>query len=207
MVIAALQRAFRSLRPYGSTADGPINIGPHSYGRPRIYSYKSDPPVHIGAYCSIAKEVTIFAGSNHRTDWVSTYPFRILLNLRGAWEDGHPASKGPVVIGNDVWLGHGSTILSGVTIGDGAVVAARAVVTRDVRPYAIVAGNPAREIRRRFSDQQIERLQQIAWWNWPDSIVRQAIPDLSSPGIDLFIERYGASCRSHKGEPNGGTCE
>ena len=100
-------------------------------------------------------------------------------------------SKGPVVIGHDVWIGRGATILSGVTIGDGAVVAAHSVVTKSVGPYSIVAGNPARLVRQRFSEDQTAALLRICWWDWPIETIREAWPLLLSDGIDVFIEKYG----------------
>ena len=171
---------------------GQLTIGPHTYGKPLVVAYPNEPPVRIGAYCSIASDVTIFAGGNHRVDWVSTFPFRAVLGLPGAFSDGHPASKGSVTVGNDVWLGYGATVMSGIEVGDGAVIAAKAVVTQDVAPYSVVAGCPAREIRRRFSPVQISALLEIAWWEWSDSAVQRAIPDLCSADIDGFIDKYGA---------------
>lgn len=165
-------------------------MGPHSYGRPHVIAFPNEPTVRIGRYCSVAPQVTIFAGGNHRVDWVSTYVFNSVPGLSQQLTDTHPASKGPVIIENDVWIGYGATVMSGVRVGDGAVVAARAVVTRDVRPYAIVAGCPAREVRRRFSDAQIAELLAIAWWNWSDSEVESAVPHLCSAEIETFIERY-----------------
>ena len=101
-------------------------------------------------------------------DWVSTYPFSALSYWRAGHITGHPKTQGDVIIGNDVWIGMDAIILSGVRIGDGAVVAARTVVNRDVSNYSVVAGNPAREIRRRFDDKSIDALCQIAWWKLAD---------------------------------------
>jgi hypothetical protein len=111
--------------------------------------------------------------------------------MPGALRDGLPRSKGDVHIGNDVWIGHGASILSGVSIGDGAVVGANAMVTRDVRAYAIVAGNPAREIRRRFPDEVVAQLEAAAWWDWPEADIRAAVGFLSSDRIEEFL-RYAA---------------
>ena len=169
--------------------EGRVEIGRHTYGTPRIVMYRGDTGrVRIGAFCSIAEDVEIYLGGNHRHDWVSSFPFRTRFALPGAYEDGHPATKGDVVIGNDVWLGRGSTIFSGVTIGNGAVVGARAVVTKDVRPYAVVAGNPGREVARRFSDEQIARLERVEWWAWPDEKVLDRVPMLTSDKIDEFLD-------------------
>lgn len=129
-------------------------------------------------------------GGNHRPDWVSTYPFRFMLDLPGALEDGHPATKGDIEVGHDVWIGRGARIMSGVTVGNGAVVGAAAVVAGDVRPYAIVVGNPAREVRRRFGEEAIAALERIAWWDWPDERIVEAVPLLSSAQIDRFITEH-----------------
>ena len=102
---------------------------------------------------------------------------------------GHPATKGNVIIGNDVWIGYKATIMSGVTIGDGAVIGACSVVTKDVKPYEIVAGNPAKVIRKRFSDEIIIQLLKIAWWNWPIEKIKAEIEFLCNNNIEKFIER------------------
>jgi len=149
-----------------------LHIGKHTYGRPQIISFAGDNgTITIGKYCSIARKVKIFAGGNHRIDWVSTYPFRIVFNFPGKYEDGNPKSNGPVKIGNDVWLAHGSTIMSGTTVGDGAVVATNALVFKDVPPYAIVGGNPAEVIEYRFAEREIAALLAIRWWDWEEEKV------------------------------------
>ena len=120
----------------------------------------------IGKYCSIARGVRFFLGSgNHPTEFVSTFPFPLV----GFGGDATFLldRSGDIVVGNDVWFGNGATVLPGVTIGDGAVIGASAVVASDVRPYAIVVGNPGREVRRRFSDADVEWLCALKWWNWP----------------------------------------
>jgi serine acetyltransferase len=103
------------------------------------------------------------------------------------------ASKEDVEIGNDVWIGDTATLLSGVRIGNGAVIGARSVVTKDVPPYAIVVGNPARIARLRFTPEQISALERIAWWNWPLHKIREAAPLLLSPSIEEFIARYSSA--------------
>ena len=155
-----------------------------------VYAWDSSTCLHIGAYCSITYNVQILLGGEHRTDWVTTSPLRVLSRLPGADQDGHPRSKGDVVIGNDVWLGLGSIILSGVTVGDGAVVGAGSVVTKDVPSFAIVAGNPARVIRYRFTPEIREALSRIAWWNWPHERVLGAVDLLCCGDIDRFIEMH-----------------
>jgi chloramphenicol O-acetyltransferase type B len=172
-----------------------MRVGRHTYGQNRITvrHWGEDATLTIGNFCSIAEDVTVFLGGNHRVDWVTTFPFPEFTYrwkaARGV--EGHPATKGDVTIGNDVWLGSGSTIMSGVTIGDGAVIGARSMVTRDVEPYAIVAGNPARMIRPRFSPGVVEQLLRIAWWNWSDEQVETAIPMLCDERIERFVGEYG----------------
>lgn len=159
--------------------DARIVVGDCTYGQPKFMIWEPHERITIGKFCSIAEGVTIFAGGEHRLDWISTYPMRIMLNEAGAHQDGHPHTKGPTVIGNDVWLGFGSTVLSGVTIGHGAVVGAGAVVARDVEPYSIVAGNPARLVRARLDAGLAKRLLAVAWWDWPLETIRQQIGQLN----------------------------
>ncbi|CAC5340101.1 Virginiamycin A acetyltransferase [Planktothrix rubescens CCAP 1459/22] len=121
----------------------------------------------IGKFCSIASDVKfIMNGGNHRTDWLTNYPFPVFGN---GWESAMPDSwpfKRNTVIGNDVWIGYGATIMPGINIRDGAIIGAQSVVTRDVPSYRIVGGNPAQEIRKRFEDSMIEDLLNIRWWDW-----------------------------------------
>lgn len=125
--------------------------------------------LRIGKFCAIASGVEfILNGGNHLVDALSSYPFSIFgYGWEHAMEGRGFPNKGDITVGNDVWLGYRSVILAGVTIGDGAIVGAYSVVTKDVPPYTIVAGNPAKEIRRRFSDMEIERLLNLKWWDWP----------------------------------------
>ena len=163
-------------------------VGPHSYGTFRIRIGKGERGrVRIGDYCSMAQGVQFSLGGNHRVDWVTTYPFRVILGLPGAWTDGHPRPEGEIVVGNDVWIGAEALILAGVTIGDGAVIAARAVVTGDVAPYAIVGGIPAREIRRRFTPEQIDALLALRWWEWPEDRIRAHVDLLCSPDVEGLL--------------------
>jgi chloramphenicol O-acetyltransferase type B len=176
------------LTPEEAVAAGRAVVGPHTYGPFRLCIGKGERwHLEIGDYCSIADGVQFGLGGNHRVDWVSTYPFRIMFGLPGAWQDGHPRPEGDIVVGNDVWLGTDALIMPGVRIGDGAVVTARAVVTRDVAPYAIVGGLPAREIRRRFSPAQIEGLLALRWWDWPEATVREHVELLASGDVERLL--------------------
>jgi len=109
---------------------------------------------------------------------------------------GYPHTKGEVVIGSDVWIGQDALILSGVTIGHGSVIAARSVVTKDVQPYSIVAGNPARHIRFRFPEETIRSLLEIAWWDWPSIKIQEAWPMLQSSRVEDFITQYSTAPHS-----------
>lgn len=165
-----------------------VSVGDFTYGIPEVLEFKYDSTrVEIGKFCSIAKNVTIICGGLHRTDWVTTYPFNCFIrdynNIKG-----HPVTKGNIIIGNDVWIGQGVTILSGVKIGDGAVIAANATVTKDVEPYTIVGGIPARFIKARFDEKVIKQLLKVRWWDWNYEKIYDAIPILQSNQIDKLIE-------------------
>lgn len=123
----------------------------------------------IGKFCQIASGVTfIMNGANHLQDSVSTFPFAIFgEDWKDAMEGKSYPTKGDTEIGNDVWIGFDATIMPGVKIGDGAIIGSKSVVTKDVEPYSIVGGNPARLIRKRFSEQRIEELMEMKWWDWP----------------------------------------
>ena len=168
--------------------DDRVEVGCNTYGNPKLLLWSESEKIKIGKYCSIADEVCIFGGGEHRVDWVTTYPLRIAFGLEGASQDGHPASKGPTLIGNDVWIGYGAKILSGVTVGHGAVIAAGAVVAKDVTAYSIVTGNPATLNRYRFEKEEIEALLAIQWWDWPQHEIVEAAPFLSSHQIGTFIQ-------------------
>jgi acetyltransferase-like isoleucine patch superfamily enzyme len=164
-------------------------IGDFTYGRPKVIAFTKDTRLIIGKFCSIAANVKIVLGADHRMDWVSTYPFPALGKI---WPEangvkGHPASKGDVVIGNDVWIAEGAVILSGVKIGNGAVIGSQAVVSKDVAPYAVVSGNPARLVKNRFDEDTIDMLLQIQWWNWPVEKIRQHMHLICSQKIDEFL--------------------
>lgn len=142
----------------------------------------------IGKYCSIASGVKFMMGGNHghRHDWIATYPLDIIERSEAKTKRKKMAGylpKGDTIIGNDVWFGFESFIMPGVKIGDGAIIAARAVVTKDVAPYTIVGGNPAKQIRQRFSDEDIAILLKLKWWDWSDDKIRANIENLRSGNI------------------------
>lgn len=144
----------------------------------------------IGKFCSIACGTKfIFNCANHTLKSLSTYTFPLFFEewdlpkseLASAWDN-----KGDIIIGNDVWIGYDAVIMAGVTIGDGAIIGTRAVVTKDVAPYSIVGGVPAREIRKRFAPDVIERLRALQWWSWQEEKIRKAISAIQSGDIEAL---------------------
>jgi chloramphenicol O-acetyltransferase type B len=172
-------------------AKGLLVIGRHSYGSPKVWMYRgSECKVIIGNFGSIGPGVQFIAGGIHPPSWVSTYPFRIKWKMNGAYDDGMPETRGDIIIGSDVWLGTDVVVLSGLNIGHGAIVATRSVVTHSIPPYAIVAGSPARIVKYRFDADIVDRLIKIAWWEWDDEKIHEAVPLLSSGNMDQFLLRY-----------------
>lgn len=166
-------------------------IGAHSYGCPKVRFAESGSKLTIGRFCSIADRVEIMLGGNHRADWASTYPFAA---FRQSWPrpdrsaSSHEATRGDVVIGSDVWIGSGALIMSGVTIGHGAIIGARSVVSRNVSPYSVAAGNPARLVRQRFPDPLVAGLLETAWWELSDEDVAALMPLLASERVSDLID-------------------
>ncbi|WP_301539625.1 CatB-related O-acetyltransferase [Paenibacillus sp. NEAU-GSW1] len=173
--------------------NGNTYIGPYTYGEPLVLAYGVSNIVVIGKFCSIANGVTIMLGGNHRYDWGTTYPFSAFMP-EYSYIANVSRSNGNVIIGNDVWLGMGATIMSGVTIGDGACIATNAQVTKNVPPYAIVGGNPARVIKYRFPQHIIDRMMEIKWWEWEPQQIEQVIPLLMSenfPAVFRYAKIFG----------------
>lgn len=142
----------------------------------------------IGKFCMIASDATfIMNGGNHLTEATTAYPFAI---FGGAWQDAmkdksYP-TKGDTIIGNDVWIGHGATIMPGVQIGDGAIIATKSVVTKNVEPYTIVGGNPAKPIKKRFSEVTISKLLELQWWHWDIEKITKNVQVLTSDPSKLL---------------------
>lgn len=145
--------------------------------------------LEIGKFCSIAADASfVLNGGNHFADRLSSYPFPIF----GCWGEPDPGpwpNKGGITIGHDVWIGWDAVIMPGVSIGHGAIIAAKSVVTRDVAPYTIVGGNPGQVIRKRLPEADIERLLALGWWDWPLEAIRAASDALMKADIDA-LERF-----------------
>ncbi len=143
----------------------------------------------IGKFCALARGVKfIMNGANHKLSGISTYPFQIFGN---GWEQVTPLPgelpyKGDTVIGNDVWIGYDVLVMPGVTIGDGAIISSRSVVTGDVAPYTVVGGNPARQLKERFAPEVAARLQAIAWWDWPAEHITANLPFIVAGDVELL---------------------
>ena len=169
-------------------------IGEYTYGTPMVLGQIFHPQIRlkIGKFCSIGHGVTIYLGMLHRVDFVTTYPFLVFPD---DWpkskyvriEDATRFSRGDVIIGNDVWIGDRATILSGVRIGDGAVIGAGSVVAKDVEAYSIVAGNPARPKRKRFDEEIIKKLLEIKWWDWPVEKINDNLNVICSDNVSEML--------------------
>ncbi|WP_297835604.1 CatB-related O-acetyltransferase [Pseudomonas sp.] len=168
-----------------------LSFGVGTYGIPDVVEFDNDSVLKVGAYTSIAAGVKILLGGEHRTDWVTTYPFPAIIDEVSDILD-HSPSKGDVIIGSDCWICTNVVILSGVTIGHGAIVAAGAIVSRDVAPFSVVGGNPCKFIRWRFDEATRETLLRSAWWDWPVDEVKSVARTLSSSDIDTFIRYINA---------------
>ncbi|MPV48519.1 antibiotic acetyltransferase [Pseudactinotalea sp. HY160] len=168
-------------------------IGRYSWGHLSVTSRTPGCTLRIGRFCSFAHGCHVLLGGEHRTDFVSTYRFGAYAPFRdpaGLLPAETSTSRGDVTIGNDVWIGHGSIILSGVTLGDGVVVGAGSVVRQSVPPYAIVAGNPARVAGFRFEPEQIAALLRIRWWDWSEERLTGAMGRIMSTDVQGFIDAY-----------------
>jgi len=165
-----------------------VSVGKGTYGLIRTYSYDENAVVSVGSFTSIASVTLLLGGGHHHRD-VSSYPFRIVYTNR---PEESSRSRGQIRIGNDVWIGHDVFVLDNVVIGDGAVLAAKSVVTRDVPPYAVVAGNPAVVKSYRFTPDDIQILIESQWWDMPDDLLKMH-PDIF---YDTDVERFASLIKS-----------
>lgn len=169
-----------------------IGVGTYASSEPLIRPHHPNNQVLIGKFCSIANSVTIFAGGNHPIDFVSTHPLKLFFGAGDfpGWTNDCGDGNEITSIGNDVWLGHGCTILSGANIGDGAIIGAQAVVRGQIPPYAIVMGNPAIIVRYRFDEQIINQLLALKWWDWPIEKIKSEVSVLTSNNITNFLNQH-----------------
>ena len=169
-----------------------ISLGKYSYAcNPKILWNVDDSDVTCGKFVSIAENVTMFLGNGigHDANFITTYPFgQIHKNVFTDVKNNSKNTNGSIIIGNDVWIGYGSTIMSGITIGDGAIISANSHVVKSVDPYSIVGGNPAKYIKYRFSPEQIKNLLEIKWWDWSEHRINKYMNLMLSYDIDELIE-------------------
>ena len=168
-------------------------VGKWSYGKPKIFRWDWESVLIIGNFCSLGPDIDFYMGGNHRVDWISTSPlaatqfhdtFTKSKNIKN-----FNSSKGDILIGHDVWIGGKTTILSGVKIGTGAVIAAGSMVVNDVEPYTISGGNPNKFIRKRFEDNLIKKLLDSKWWNLSDEQINNLSSSLLSDNFDEFFNK------------------
>lgn len=162
-----------------------IEIGRYTYGCPSVRTGGGIAQLIIGKFCEFGPDVSIHLITDHHVDWITPYDLDVLANGRpNGYKKEDLVFKGDVVIGNDVWIGERVIILPGVKIGDGCVIGAGSVVAKDVEPYSVVVGNPCRTIRKRFNDDEIQKLLQIQWWNWTDTDIYNAIDVLQNSDVE-----------------------
>lgn len=165
--------------------------GDHTYGE--IWTMSRTGNIRTGKYCSVGNNVrAIMVG--HNSHWITAYPFSS-REMRAAWPgseaiQGHPRFMGDIEIGNDVWIGSDVLLLGGITIGNGAIIGAGSVVDKNVQAYAVVAGNRAQIIKYRFTDWDIEALELIQWWDWPEEKILENLPLLCSTDIGRFLQKH-----------------
>jgi len=184
---------------HGKIGNSPVAIGRYTYGEEnlKVKEWGEGATLRIGSFCSIAANVTCFLGGNHRTDWITTYPFGHIFGEQMGIDPvkGHPKTNGDIIIGNDVWIGSNVTIMSGITIGDGAVISANSHVIKDIGRYTIAGGNPAQEIKRRFSNEVVDLLLKLSWWELPLTQIKTIHHDLTKePSLEtlkLLIKDLG----------------
>jgi len=170
-----------------------VEVGRWSYGKPNILRWDWKSKLIIGNFCSLGPDIDFYIGGNHRLDWISTSPlpapqfdsvFKKAKNIKN-----FNKSNGDIIIGHDVWIGGRTTILSGVKIGTGAVIAAGSVVVNDVGPYSVSGGNPNKEIGKRFNEDIIKKLLESEWWNLTDNDIDHLSEYLLSNNFEIFFDK------------------
>ena len=165
----------------------PIRVGKHTYGTEwmnvLVWSNHEEAKIEIGRYCSISFNLRLFFGGNHNYDWITTYPFGHTTSTKNDFPQvkGHPKKVSSIIVGNDVWIGRDVTIMDGVEISNGTIIAANSHVVTSTEPYSIIGGNPAKLIKKRFSDEKIEELMMLKWWDWSDEKVKNNYKNLCGP--------------------------
>lgn len=164
----------------------PIRVGKHTYGtnwmNVLVWSNHEEAKIEIGRYCSISFNLRLFLGGNHNYEWITTYPFGHTRSTENNFPQikDHPKKASSIIIGNDVWIGRDVTIMDGVKISNGTIIAANSHVVTSTEPYSIIGGNPAKLIKKRFSDDIIDELMIIKWWDWSDDKVKKHYKTLCS---------------------------
>jgi acetyltransferase-like isoleucine patch superfamily enzyme len=182
-----------------------MEVGKYTYGQNYInVLWEEGAKLKIGKFCSIADNITVFLGSSHRVDWVTTYPFGYLhtdiFNTKLENPTTIPLKKNrDVIIGNDVWIGSNVTIMSGVKIGDGAVIGRNSHIVENVKPYSVVGGNPAQFYYFRFSQDVINKLLELKWWDLDDSIINEILPLLCSNNFNKLFDYYEKKIKNKNG--------
>lgn len=180
------KKAFGLEKPNGADLPKGVRVGRHTYGisRSSIQGMGGRANIEIGAFCSIANEV-LFLQNEHQRTTISTWPFDRAIHGSHIDRD----VRGPINVGNDVWIGRRAIILSGVTIGDGVIIGAGAIVAKDVPPYAVAVGNPARVVKYRFAPEEIEFLLTLKWWTWDDDEIQRHADLFMMPAGD-FMDHF-----------------
>ncbi|MDM8346467.1 CatB-related O-acetyltransferase [Pseudochrobactrum sp. sp1633] len=175
---------------FGFKLPNGVHVGEWTYGieEKGLFGCDLSTPLQIGKFCSIAQNVSFLCKANHPTHFASTFPFKTEMT-RVEPNGSDLIDNGSITIGNDVWIGRGVTIMPNVTIGHGAVIGTNALVNKDIPPYAIVVGVPAKILKFRFTKPQIEKLLNIQWWNWSDQKIIDEQPSFFIP-IDQFIDLH-----------------
>jgi acetyltransferase-like isoleucine patch superfamily enzyme len=188
VIVGSFIRSLLGIRHKRPTLPRGVVVGRHTYGydEDTFPIFTEGARIVVGAFCSIGPDVRVHGGGEHVMTRATTFPLNALLfdpARRNAADD---METGTTVIGNDVWIGLGATILAGVTVGDGAVIGARAVVSKSVPPYAVVVGNPGQIVRYRFEDEIRERLLALRWWEWSDEEIR-ALKQWFMADVESFL--------------------